>query len=168
MSINVGAGIQPEIKPNVLTKRLPLDGYDSRRRVGLIISEHTQPDPERLWHSIPVPRFGIIMERTIEENETTVTYGVHIADGAIRGRSMDYADLSGSQWWVYLIISADIERILRREAENNQSRGIVLKVSGHADNPVADEFTTRFLENAELVVERTRGRIGLPLSEAAA
>ncbi|EIM26681.1 hypothetical protein [Microvirga lotononidis] len=168
ISVDVGAGLPNKVKANVVTKRLSLAGCDPRARVGLVIAEYTRPDSDRIWHSVPVPRFGIILERTIEESETGVTYHAHIADGENRGRSVDLEDFSGAQWWIYLMVSADIERVLRRDTESNQSRSIHLKVSGHIDKPVADELASWFEPRAEALVERTRHRIGVPSSEAAA
>jgi hypothetical protein len=53
-----GAKLPKDMKANVVTKRLDFSECDPRHHMGLIVSDPMYPDPDRRYHSIPVPHMA--------------------------------------------------------------------------------------------------------------
>lgn len=128
----------PRYGSNALSKRLRFRNCDGRHRTGLLLIESELIDPDdwgsgyRHW-----PVVSAVIERSIREFESTVSYELDFAEADHLGRGIAFEHMLAFEWWAQLIATADIERILRREHELRAEFDISAEISFSADRSVA-------------------------------
>lgn len=128
---------------NVVTRRLNARGLDGRARFALFVSER---DGITWSESRKKPNLGIVVERHIQEEEAVLTYRLHIHDATHKGRVLHANSSSAAIWFVHLLASADIERLLRRDLDAGRQRDVVVVLDGPADRPTATELVAEVAE----------------------
>lgn len=88
----------------------------------------------------------MVIERAIRETQSAISHDVHIADGARKGKHADLLDTYCAVWWTYLMTIADIELLLRRDAEKGTKRPIELNLTAAIGESSAVEFAAKFSE----------------------
>ena len=59
-----------------------------------------------------------------------IRYGLVVRDGAHRGANVSLLDLLQAHWWVHLMMSVDVERIIRWLDEQGVNPEVLVTVSG--------------------------------------
>jgi predicted nucleotidyltransferase len=149
--------IPADVRSNAVIKRLGMTGLDGRNRFGFLVCQRIYPDPDKHMESAQYPSSGLVVERTIHA-QSGVGYGMHIADSAHKGKCADLLDIYTAVWWIYFIATADIEHMLRRDAESDIQRTIEFNLTAVNDKPSAAEFAEKFLENAGVLADGFKSR----------
>jgi predicted nucleotidyltransferase len=166
------------IASNVVTERLDISQCDSRSRSGLLVTERLYIDPKtkrRLqlwrariedkdgywrWETICRATYGVVVERSIQEQPDTVTYSVSVLNEVFKTRVENPSQVITSDshvvhCWLYLLATADLERIWLRDAERGASRQVVVSVTSTKESYLVNdlarslsEFVRQASENA--------------------
>ncbi|MDR7038941.1 hypothetical protein J2X36_003713 [Methylobacterium sp. BE186] len=150
------------LKANVLMKRISFAHCDGCRRFGMIMTERVYPDPERQFVSYERPTSALIVEREIKKEGPSTVYRLLITDAAHVGRYVDFSDFLVAEWWLHLVISTDVERILRRDLEAGISREVVVDTLVQSDKSLAGALAQSSLFERPFVDE-ARARLGLSI-----
>ena len=154
--------ISAKIRQNAVTRRLSLKNLDGRERFGLFVCQRVSTNPSEPWESVRYPSLGLLIERAIRETKRQVKYGIQIADGAHKGKYADLIDLYSAVWWIYLMATADIEHILRREAEDGTQRSMEINLEASANKPVAAACAAEFSKYTQSLAKRFHGKLACP------
>jgi hypothetical protein len=95
----------------------------------------------------------------VEEDNRRVALRIHIEDVTRKAKSSDYRDVYPAEWWVFMMMGADVERILRRDAEDNFNREITIRVTCRPAKPEARHLAARLRLDARHLVATTRARL---------
>ncbi len=143
----ISDAVPHDIVPNVITKRLEIGHCDLRKKSGLIVTEtlYIEPNTSKSvpdwrarikdnnfyfsWKAIERATYATVVERSIEEHRERVMYSVSILSEISKGSTLNYDDFCAAHYWFHLLATADLEHILRRDAENGVTRRIVLSTS---------------------------------------
>jgi hypothetical protein len=149
------------IRQNVVTARLSLENLDGRERFALFVCQRTYPNPREWSESVLRPLLGLVIGRAIHETEDRIRYDLQIVDGASRGKHAGLIDLYAATWWVYLMATADIEHILRRDAEAGLRRSVEVSVGAPVNRAVAERFAAEFSKCTPSMAEHFRDAASL-------
>lgn len=140
------------VRENVVTKRLRGEKLDGREQFALFVCQRVYPNPDARWQSVLYPSLGLLIGRTIHEEEDRVRYEIRIIDGANKGKHPNLIDFYAGTWWVYLMATADIEHILRREAEAGLQRPIEISAWAPVDGHIAAQFAVELSRHTQSMV----------------
>jgi hypothetical protein len=157
--IRDGSKLPSRVRSNVVMRRLDASCCDGRGKIGMIVTDLVYPDPNKTWDRIEYPALGVMLARDIIQDDRGVWNRVKIVDGAHRGRSVDYAHFVSASWWLSVIVSADIERIMRRDLESGTKRPIQITVEDATESLVARKLARELAENAPKILETTSARL---------
>jgi hypothetical protein len=152
-----------DLRKNVVTKRLDVSGSDDRRRSSVIAEVEVRRDPEHPFRVTRYPSLAVVFDREIHEEGGLVRYAVNLTAAAWRGRYADHADVVAATWWVGVLLTADVERILRRDGEDGLSRFVSVEIEDQTGADVG-EMIVESLAEASDPVSCTRERISSTLS----
>lgn len=162
-SVIIADGVTPPVlKANALMKRMRFPCCDGRRRFGFVLAETVQIDPGnwRLgWANIPLA--ALIIERSLQQEGTSVTYCLDVVDADHLGQAYEYGHRLLIGWWLHLVITADVEHIVRREIDDGVTIDVTVQITNSADKRIAAglAYAPRLFDRPYVV--EARARLGL-------
>lgn len=159
ISVLKGAGLPERIKPNVVTKRFRPAGLDQRNRAAVLISEPVYPDPAQPWQTALMPNIGLVLSRSFVEEVDTVTYRVEVLEAVHKGVSIDFLSACKAVWWIYLLASTDLERLIRRDMEGESERRPAMSLSAPFAHEAAGALAELSQQELSDLVNQTRKRV---------
>lgn len=157
---------QKHFEPNAMLRRIRFESCDGRERAGLLLIKTKTINPGD-WRSgyRSRPMVAAVLARSIRENGRAVRYDLDFSEADHLGRGIEYEHILAFEWWINVIATADIERILRREQELGLELDISAGITFSADRSIADALAETRREAGRCLVAETRSRIARQAGE---